>query len=138
MEYTQLINESAFILVPNIVDSDEVDEFPTLSMSTDNEEDLMDHISMIEDDVLLLLAFEASNSRKRSPTEDLVPIRSKKRQKYTSRKLYRTNPYTNEREMFTFKDSLWYCNYMMYPQLESRVWRKQFRNTIKKIIFYEN
>ena len=131
MEYTQLINESASILFPNMVDADEVDEFPTLSMSTDNEEDLMEHISMIEDDVLLLLAFEASNSRKRPPTEDLVPIRSKKRQKYTSRQLYRTNPFSNERERFSFKYSLWYNNYMLHPQLESRVWQNQFRNRFR-------
>ena len=93
---------------------------------SDDELDEIDTMcNRMEEEMLLLLTV---TSRKQSCNFNQRKKHKKSRpSKYVSRRLKFIDPTTMERKPFTFEYSIWYNNYIVYPQPECRYWDALFR-----------
>ena len=55
----------------------------------------------------------------------------RKKTKYDNSKLHFTNPYTMQRQPFTFEFSTWYANYCLNPSPQRPKWAKKFRRRFR-------
>ena len=98
------------------------------TIGDDDEEEIDDQMTDIENEMILLMAV---GSNKRRSTID-IPAPKHKRPKYDlTSKLHFTDPVTMERKPFTYEYSIWYMNYVLHPHPETKKWRKMFRKQFR-------
>ena len=84
--------------------------------SDDDEDEFDDRVQILEDELLCLFTNEHS-LKKRKHHDPHRPTRKKRKAfKHGDRKLYSTNPDTNERQLYSFEYSLWYASYIQNPR----------------------
>ena len=99
-----------------IESDDELDEIETMR-------------NRVEEEMLMLLTV---SSRKR-PCDSSKSMNKKRSRpsKYGSRRLKFIDPTTMERKPFTYEYSIWYNNYIVFPQPECRHWDNIFRKRFR-------
>ena len=129
LEYNEIINSTTINTTPPNAD-DYNDYSESISARLQDTDEIDFELAEIELEMLVLLN---SSARKRAHIEDIDtgPRKRSKRGKYNMRKLYFTNPTTGERQPFTYKYSVWYSNYIEYPQENDKKWSKLFRNRFR-------
>ena len=118
IEYNTLIFTAASSQAQRDINSIGESNSSTCSNVFESEDEIDDQLQEIEEEMIVLMA-KSSRKRPNSYVDDSTR-QGKKRGSYDMRRLYFTNPNTMEREVFTFRHSTWYCNYMVNPQPQQR------------------
>ena len=107
VEYNQLINTSLINSAPPDVDYNSFKDLSS-SIHSRHRDELDLQLEEIENEMITLLCYMKKRKR-----DDGIDKRSKprrKRGKYNTSRLLFTNPFTGEREVFTYHYSVWYQN----------------------------
>ena len=122
-DYNEIINATNATFRPEEFRCVNGGDTTSYSANHDDDDEIDFELEEVEDQMLLLLSF---GSKKRKL--DSIAHRPKKRKKkYDTKKMYFTNPFTMQREVFTFQHSIWYCNYITDPSPEREKWSRLFR-----------
>ena len=129
IEYNDLATTSSIATSPPTFDSDTNDDMIDHQCSSDADEIDME-LDAIEMEMIALMNI-SSRKRLRNSNVKHVCKRRKKRGKYNMTRLTFTNPFTGDREPFTYQYSIWWSNYIVNPQTSCKKWNKLFRNRFR-------
>ena len=129
IESNDLTNTTSIVTSPPTFDIDTDDDMVNRQCSSDADEIDME-LDALEMEIIALLNI---SSRKYPRTINVKHVckRRKKRGKYNMTRLTFTNPFTGDREPFTYQYSIWWCNYILDPQTNCTKWNKLFRNRFR-------
>ena len=124
-EYAELSNHSSTAIKQKTLSELEGD-IDVYGIDPDDDFDEIETMrNRVEEEILVLLTV---TSRKRlSDSNDRMKRKKSRPSKYASRRLKFIDPNTMERKPFTFEYSIWYHNYVLFPQPECRHWDNLFR-----------
>ena len=124
-EYAELSNHSSTAIKQKTLSELEGD-IGVYDIDPDDDFDEIETMrNRVEEEILVLLTV---TSRKRlSDSNDRMKQKKSRPSKYASRRLKFIDPNTMERKPFTFEYSMWYHNYVLFPQPECRHWDNLFR-----------
>ena len=107
------------------------DEEFNYSNADDEEDDFDDRLREVEDEIVMVMA-DISCKRVNPTSEYNNCIKNKRRRiKYDRSKLHFTNPFTMQRQEYTFEYSIWFANYVLDPNPENRKWSTLFRKRFR-------
>ena len=119
-EYNELIGKTA-----NTITRKSLSEIEN-GDTADADYGIDDARTRVEKELLMLVSL-SSRKRRLDSMDDRRKKKSSRPKHYHSRKLYYIDSDTMERRPFTFEHSIWYCNFVIYPQPECRYWDSLFR-----------
>ena len=128
-EYTELSNRNVTAFQRKSFSELEGESNAYDTDSDDELEEIETMRTRVEEEMLMLLT---ARSRKRSCVPGEIMKNKKSRpSRYGSRRLQFIDPNTMERKPFTFEYSIWYNNYVLFPQPECRHWDATFRKRFR-------
>ena len=130
-EYTDLINTATSTFSPKHINELDNDDECNSSNADDDEDDFDDRLREVEDEIVMVMA--DISCKRVNPTSDYNnSIKNKRRRiKYDLSKLHFTNPFTMQRQEYTFEYSIWFANYVLDPNPENRKWSTLFRKRFR-------
>ena len=126
-EYIEIIKDASFSSLKENEISKELDlQFESESDSDDDGE-LDERLEVIEDEIIGLFVIEKTCNKGKG--HDLIassPVRKRQKKGQNHRNLFWINPNTNQREIFTYENSIWFHSHVLNPRLAGNSWCKIF------------